>query len=95
MPRQFYVYIMTNARKTVLYTGVTNDLLRRVWQHRNRQGGEFTARYHCSELVLYEVFHDSYNAIAREKQIKAGSRRSKMELIEHMNPEWRDLYEGL
>jgi putative endonuclease len=94
MVRQYYVYIMTNPRNTVLYTGVTTDLVRRVWQHRNGQGG-FTSRYHCSKLVMYEVFNDSYNAIAREKQIKAGSRRRKVELIERMNPEWRDLYEEL
>ncbi len=94
MPRQYYVYIMTNARKTVLYTGVTSDLRKRVWQHRNGQGG-FTARYHCSELVLYEVFQDSYNAIVREKQIKAGSRLNKVGLIERVNPEWRDLYHEL
>jgi putative endonuclease len=95
MTRQYYVYIMSNARRTVLYTGVTNDLVRRAWEHRNGQGGNFTARYHCSDLVLYEVFRDSYNAIVREKQIKAGSRRRKVELIERMNPEWRDLYEEL
>jgi putative endonuclease len=86
---------MANARRAVLYTGVTNDLIRRIWQHRQGQGGGFTARYHCTELVLYEVFHDSYNAISREKQIKAGSRRRKVELIERVNPEWRDLYNEL
>jgi putative endonuclease len=91
MSRQYYVYIMTNPRRTVLYTGVSNNLQRRVWEHQNRQGGGFTAKYHCSELVLYEVFLDSYNAITREKQIKAGSRRGKIALIEGMNPEWRDL----
>jgi putative endonuclease len=95
MTRQYYVYIMTNPRKTVLYTGVTNDLMRRVWQHRNGRGGEFTTRYHCSKLVMYQVFCDPYNAIAREKQIKAGSRRRKVELIERMNPDWRDLYDEL
>jgi putative endonuclease len=95
MVRQYYVYIMTNPRRTVLYTGVTNDLVRRVWQHRNGQAGGFTKRYHCSKLVLYEVFKDSYNAIVREKQIKAGSRRRKVELIERTNPEWRDLFDGL
>jgi putative endonuclease len=95
MYRQYYVYIMTNPRKTVLYTGVTNDLIRRVWQHRQAKGGGFTARYHCSRLVLYEIFQDSYNAICREKQIKAGSRRRKVELIERTNPEWRDLYDEL
>ena len=95
MVRQYYVYVMTNPRKTVLYTGVTNNLVRRAWQHRNGEGGKFTSRYHCSKLVLYEVFQDSYNAIAREKQIKAGSRRRKIELIERMNPEWRDLHDEL
>jgi putative endonuclease len=95
MVRQYYVYIMTNPRRTVLYTGVTNDLVKRVWQHRNGQDVGFTGRYHGSKLVLYEVFKDSYNAIVREKQIKAGSRRRKVELIERTNPEWRDLSDGL
>ena len=95
MPSQYYVYIMTNARRTVLYTGVTNDLIRRVWQHRNGQGGHFTRKYHCSKLVLYEMFKDSYNAIAREKQIKSGSRLRKNKLIQRINPDWMDLYEGL
>jgi putative endonuclease len=95
MTRQCYVYIMANPRRTVLYTGVTSNLVRRVWEHRNGLGGEFTAKYHSSELVLYEVFQDSYNAITREKQIKAGSRRRKVSLIERMNPEWRDLSEDL
>jgi putative endonuclease len=93
--RQYYVYILTNKRKTVLYTGVTSNLIRRVWQHKRGEGSEFTSRYHCSLLVFYEVFHDSYNAITREKQIKAGSRRRKLELIELVNPEWRDLTDQL
>jgi putative endonuclease len=95
MIRQFYVYIMTNPRHTVLYTGMTNNLMRRVWQHKNAQDGGFTVRYHCSVLVLYEVYLDSYNAIAREKQIKARSRTYKIELIERTNPEWKDLYDAL
>ena len=95
MPSQYYVYIMTNSRNTVLYTGVTNNLARRVWEHRDKRECKFTARYNCSKLVLYEIFRDSYNAIAREKQIKAGSRRQKVELIERENPEWRDLYAEL
>jgi putative endonuclease len=90
MKTQYYVYIMTNPRRTVLYIGVTSDLIRRVWQHRHARSS-FTGRYHCSRLVMYEVFLDSYTAIAREKQLKAGSRRRKMELIQKMNPEWRDL----
>jgi putative endonuclease len=92
MSRLFYVYIMTNPRHTVLYTGVTSDLGRRVWQHKEGQGGGFTARYNCTELALYEVYQDSYNAIAREKQIKGRSRVYKIELIERTNPEWKDLY---
>jgi putative endonuclease len=95
MIRQFYVYIMTNQGHSVLYTGVTRDLMRRVWQHRSGLGGGFTSRYRCHRLVWYEVFRDSYNAIAREKQIKAGPRRRKIELIERNNPEWRDLYQEL
>lgn len=95
MARQYYVYIMTNPRHSVLYTGVTNDLVRRVWEHRRGKEGGFTARYHCTKLVLYEVFRDSYNAIAREKQIKAGSRQRKVDLIECVNLEWRDLYDEL
>ena len=95
MARQYYVYIMTNSRKTALYTGVTNDLVRRAWQHREERGDRFPARYHCTRLVLYEIFRDAYSAITREKQIKAGSRRRKVELIERENPEWRDLYDEL
>ena len=91
MRRQYYVYIMTNQWHTALYTGITNDLMRRAWQHRNGGGG-FTGRYRCTKLVYYEVYQDSSNAIAREKQIKAGSRRSKIKLVGQMNPEWRDLY---
>ena len=95
MTRQFYVYIMTNPRHTELYTGVTNNLMRRVWQHRDARGGGFAARYHCSVLVLYEVYLDLHNAIAREKQIKSRSRTYKIELIERTNPEWKDLYDAL
>ena len=95
MSRQYYVYILANRRGTVLYTGVTNDLLRRVWEHKNEFGGEFTGQYRCTKLVHYEVFEDSYNAIAREKRIKAGSRRRKVELIDGMNPQWHDLYESI
>jgi putative endonuclease len=94
MKAQYYVYIMANPRRTVLYTGVTHDLAQRVWQHRNVRSG-FAAKYHCSQLVMYEVFQDSYSAIVREKQIKAGSRRQKVQMIQGMNPTWRDLYEEL
>ncbi len=90
--RQSYVYILTNQYNTVLYTGVTSDLQKRVWQHKEKLVEGFTRKYHVSKLVYYEAFADIRNAIAREKQIKGGSRQKKVELINGMNPEWRDLY---
>jgi putative endonuclease len=95
MARQYYLYLLTNDRRTVLYTGVTGDLLRRVWQHKQQTGNGFTSRYHCSSLVFYEIYHDPYTAIRREKQIKAGSRARKLRLIQEMNPAWLDLYDSL
>jgi putative endonuclease len=86
---------MTNEHNTVLYTGVTNDLVRRAYEHRTGQGGVFTSRYRANKLVYYEIAEDASTAIAREKQIKGGSRQKKIELIEDMNPEWIDLYEEL
>lgn len=92
----FAVYIMTNKHNTVLYTGVTNDVVRRVYEHREKISGQsFTARYNVHKLVYYEFFEDAYNAIAREKQIKAGSRAKKVKLIDDMNPEWKDLFDAL
>ena len=92
---QYYVYIMANKRNTVLYTGVTNNLIRRVWEHKDPSGGSFTKRYHVTKLVYYEVFDDVESAIAREKQIKGGSRQKKIDLIHSMNSEWCDLYDTL
>ncbi|MBI5215120.1 MAG: GIY-YIG nuclease family protein [Ignavibacteriae bacterium] len=87
---------MTNKHNTVLYTGVTNDVVRRVYEHREKISGQsFTARYNVHKLVYYEFFEDAYNAIAREKQIKAGSRAKKVKLIDDMNPEWKDLFDAL
>ena len=91
----YYVYIMTNKHNTVLYTGVTNDLARRVSEHRQKLLPGFTSRYNVSNLVYYEAFEDVNAAIAREKQIKGGSRQKKMDLVNAMNSEWRDLYEEL
>jgi len=91
MARSFFVYIMTNAWNTVLYVGVTSNLPRRAWQHRNGHGG-FTARYRVKKLVWWEMYGDPSTAIAREKQLKAGSRARKVALVSLMNPEWRDLY---
>ena len=81
---------MTNDRHTVLYTGVSNNLLRRVGEHRAGFSG-FTKRYNVHKLVYFEEFHEVNDAIAREKQIKGGSRQKKLVLIDSMNPEWRDL----
>ncbi len=89
------VYIMANKRNGTLYTGVTSDLPRRAYEHREGLLDGFTKRYGCKLLVWYEPFDTMDGAIAREKQIKAGSRQAKLALIEAMNPKWRDLYEGL
>jgi len=93
--RQYWVYIMTNKHNTVLYTGVTNNLRRRVEQHKGRKGSRFTAKYKVTKLVFYEGFSRVTDAIAAEKRIKAGSRAKKIEVVESTNPEWQDLYESL
>ena len=93
--REYYVYIMTNRHNKVLYTGVTNHLIRRVYQHRSGTGGRFTSKYRVTKLVYFENFASIDRAIRREKQIKAGSRDKKIELINSQNPDWRDLYEEL
>ena len=86
---------MTNKNNTVLYTGVTNDLMRRVYEHKKGICKGFTGKYNIVKLVYYEIFEDAYNAISREKQIKGGSRSKKIELIDNFNPEWADLYNKL
>ena len=88
---QYFVYIMTNHRKTVLYTGMTNSLEKRVWQHKNHAIPGFTARYNCVWLIYFEVFQDVNQTISRETQIKTWSRKKKEALINSMNPEWKDL----
>ena len=95
MSIQYYVYIMTNKYNTVLYTGVTNELKRRVYEHKQGLGGGFTSRYNVRKLVYYEITADVNAAIAREKQIKGGSRSKKIDLVNGMNPEWKDLYPDL
>ena len=84
---------MTNVHNTVLYTGVTNNLQRRVLEHRSGMGSEFTKKYNVKKLVFFECGDDINAAITREKQIKAGSRKKKIELINSINPEWKDLYD--
>src|SRR3990172_7412753 len=88
-------YIMTNRNNTVLYTGVTNDLRRRVYEHKEKKVEGFTKKYNVTKLVYYEVFRGIREAISREKQIKGGSRAKKIELVNGMNAGWRDLYDGL
>ena len=86
---------MTNKGNTTLYTGVTSDLQKRAYQHREKFVDGFTKKYRITKLVYYEVFDDIENAIAREKQIKAGSRQKKVQLINQMNRDWKDLFEEL
>ena len=93
MNRQYYVYIMTNKNNTVLYTGVTRDINKRVDEHKEKLAENFTKRYNITKLVYYEVFDDIENAISREKQIKGGSRQKKIDLIESVNRKWEDLYQ--
>lgn len=91
MQRYYYIYILTTQSNHVLYIGVTNDLLRRVWEHRQRPVG-FVKKYHLCKLVYYEQCMDIKDAIAREKQLKHWNREWKIKLIEEQNPLWDDLY---
>jgi putative endonuclease len=84
--------MMTNKNNTVIYTGVTNNLNRRVYEHKEKIVVGFTKRYNINKLVYFEVTNDVYSAIQREKQIKAGSRQKKIDLINSTNKEWKDLY---
>ncbi len=90
--QQSYIYILTNKTNKVLYTGVTNNLIKRTYQHKSKIADGFTKRYNVNKLVYFEVFTDIRDAIAREKQIKAGSRQKKLTMINAMNPKWDDLY---
>jgi putative endonuclease len=90
------VYILTNQNHTTLYVGVTSDLRKRVYRHKNHfYPDSFTSKYKLYKLVYYEAFHRIEEAIYREKQLKAGSRRKKITLIESFNPQWKDLYEEI
>ena len=87
----YYVYILTNWNDHVMYVGVTNDLQRRLYEHKNGLADGFTKKYHVHKLVYYEYTHDVYEAITREKQLKGWIRKRKNELVAAVNPEWRDL----
>lgn len=91
----YYVYILTNNNKTVLYTGVTNNLERKIYEHKNGINKGFTKKYNINNLVYYEIQNDINEAIKREKQIKAGSRKKKINLINSINPGWEDLAEKI
>ena len=93
--KTYYVYILANKRNGTLYIGVTNDLIRRVYEHKNDLINGFTKKYKIHMLVYYEHTNDVYSAIQREKRLKKWGRKWKMELIEEMNPDWHDLYKEL
>ncbi len=95
MSRQYFVYLMANKNQSTIYTGVTNNLQRRVYEHRNKLVPGFTASYNLGHLVYYEVFESIEFALAREKQIKAGPRQKKIDLVNKANRQWRDLYDEL
>ena len=86
---------MTNKTNKALYTGVTSDLVKRVWEHKEKFVSGFTKKYNINKLVVYEAVEDIQSALAREKQIKAGSRKKKIELIENVNGDWKNLYQEL
>lgn len=87
-----YTYIMASENNQVVYVGVTSDLSRRIWQHKNQLGCAFTKKYKITKLVYYEALGTIGAAIRREKQLKGGSRQKKINLINSINPDWKDLY---
>lgn len=94
--KQYYIYMTTNRARRPIYTGVTNDLIRRIWEHKKKFiPNSFTSQYNCTRLVWYQIAEDPEVAIVREKQLKKWRREKKIFLIEQMNPVWDDLYEGL
>jgi len=90
--KQGYIYILFNQRNGTLYVGVTSNIVKRIYEHKNKFTGGFTQRYNIDKLGYYEVFPTIASAINREKQIKSGSRKKKIDLIESINPGWNDLY---
>lgn len=95
MDKSFYVYIMTNKRYGTFYIGMTSNLLKRIWEHRNKVIEGFTKTHDLKRLVYYEPHENAENAIKREKRLKKWNRQWKIELIEKNNPDWRDLYENI
>lgn len=93
--KSYFVYILASDRNGTLYVGVTNDLVRRVWEHKNKVADGFTKKYGVHKLVYFEDTTDVGSAIAREKQLKNWQRKWKLELIEKSNPDWKDLYDQI
>ena len=92
---QYYVYILFSKRNGTLYTGVTSDIVKRVWEHKNKIYKGFTSKYEVDKLGYYEIYNDINLAIDREKQLKGGNRKQKLKLIETINPNWDDLYDKI
>ncbi|MBN1378160.1 MAG: GIY-YIG nuclease family protein [Gammaproteobacteria bacterium] len=92
MDREFYVYILASRKNGTLYIGVTSNLIKRIWEHKNNQADGFTKKYQVHQLVYYERHESAESAIHREKRLKEWQRQWKIELIEAGNPDWRDLY---
>ncbi len=92
--KQSYVYFLTNKNNTVIYIGVTSNLLKRIYQHKIKEYKGFASKYNCDKLIYFEEFSDMNDAINREKQLKAGNRKQKEDLVNKENPNWGDLSEG-
>ena len=95
MDKEYFIYIMTNYSESTFYTGMTNDIVRRVYEHKNEINDCYTSKYKISKLLYYEIFNNPNDAIEREKQIKKWGKRKKIKLINSINPDWEDLYEKL
>ena len=93
--QESFIYILSNENNTTLYVGVTSNLKKRVFEHKNKLTKSFTSKYNINKLVYYEIYNDIYSAINREKQLKAGSRKKKCNLISNFNPDWVDLYDNI
>jgi putative endonuclease len=95
MTKHCYVYILASKKNGTLYIGVTSNLIKRVWEHKNKLVAGFTKKYNITKLVYYEQYNDTQNALRREKRLKKYNRKWKLTLIEKHNPEWNDLYAAL
>ncbi|MBU2473020.1 MAG: GIY-YIG nuclease family protein [Patescibacteria group bacterium] len=95
VPNNYFVYVLASKKNGTLYIGITDDLIKRVYEHKNNLVDSFTKKYNVHQLVYYETTNDIQSAIIREKQLKKWNRKWKLELIEKENPEWEDLYDDL